>query len=189
MNARTEREHELVELVSAAGTATGSATVSDAHRGDGLLHRAFSVLLFDDRGRTLLQQRSATKTRFPLRWANACCGHPTPGEPVAEAATRRLGEELGVRGIALTDVGVLTYAATDPVTGRTEREYDHVMVGRVPPDLTTAPDPREVADLRWVAVAAVLDDFGSVDHAPWLAGVLRVALGRTGPTDRNDSAV
>ena len=51
-----------------------------------MLHRAFSVLLFDDDGRTLLQQRAAVKSRFPSRWANTCCGHPGPGEPVVEAA-------------------------------------------------------------------------------------------------------
>ena len=92
------REETPVELVDADGTAMGEATVAVAHTAPGLLHRAFSVLLFDPDGRLLLQQRAAGKTRFPLRWANACCGHPAPGEPVAEAAARRLGDELGDRG-------------------------------------------------------------------------------------------
>ena len=176
-------EHALVELVSPDGKPLGSSTVDEAHVGEGLLHRAFSVLLFDSEGRTLLQRRSATKTRFPLRWANACCGHPAPGEDVVAAATRRLAEELGVRGIDLAPVGILTYAAADQATGRVEREYDHVVVGRVRSGLTSTPDPAEVASLRWVAPSAVLDDLSgtrSAEYAPWLPGVLRIALASTG---------
>jgi isopentenyl-diphosphate Delta-isomerase len=172
-------DRSLVELVSPEGRTIGSSTVEAAHEGDGLLHRAFSVLLFDADGRTLLQRRSAAKTRFPLRWANTCCGHPAPGESVVGAATRRLAEELGVRGVDLADVGVFTYAAADDATGRIEREYDHVLVGRVRADLATVPDPTEVASVRWVAPSAVLDDLtetGSAEYAPWLPGVLRVAL-------------
>jgi isopentenyl-diphosphate delta-isomerase len=178
-----ERERSLVELVSPDGSTIGSSTVEEAHTGAGRLHRAFSVLLFDTQGRTLLQRRSAVKTRFPLRWANACCGHPAPGEPVVDAATRRLAEELGVDGVALADVGVLTYAASDPATGRIEHEYDHVLVGHVGSDLATVPDPDEVASLAWVNPSAALDDAAgarSAEYAPWLPGVLRIALEAAG---------
>ncbi|HEY0002315.1 MAG TPA: isopentenyl-diphosphate Delta-isomerase, partial [Actinoplanes sp.] len=105
----TAREAHLVELVDAAGCTAGSATVDEAHQAPGLLHRAFSVFLRDPAGRVLLQQRSAIKTRFPLRWANTCCGHPAPGEEVAVAADRRLSEELGISGVVLKEVGVYTY--------------------------------------------------------------------------------
>ena len=173
-------ELDLVELVSPDGVAIGSSTVADAHTADGLLHRAFSVLLFDGPERTLLQRRAKSKTRFPLKWANACCGHPVPGEPVIDAATRRLFEELGVREVDLVEVGVYPYHAEDRSTGRVEREYDHVLVGRVPADVVMAPDGAEVAATRWVAVSelrAALDGSeGDTDHAPWLRGVLRVAL-------------
>jgi isopentenyl-diphosphate delta-isomerase len=154
--------------------------VEDAHHAPGQLHRAFSVLLFDPAGQTLLQQRAATKTRFPSIWANSCCGHPAPGEPVAEAAARRLAEELGVRGLApLTEVGIFTYAAVDPHTGLVEHEYDHVMVGQVGPDLTLTPDPAEVAATRWAAGVALAQSLagGAPGYAPWLPGVLAVALG------------
>src|SRR5262245_20873390 len=103
------REAHLVELVSENGTAVGSATVEEAHQAPGLLHRAFSVLLFDSEGRTLLQRRAASKTRFPLRWANACCGHPSPGVGVVEAATQRLSEELGLTGVRLAQAGIYAY--------------------------------------------------------------------------------
>src|SRR6202008_2383007 len=101
------------------GAPVGSATVDEAHRAPGRLHRAFSVFLRDPAGgRVLRQQRAAVKPRFPLRWANSCCGHPLPGEEVAVAAGRRLIEELGVRDVPLIEVGVYTYRAEDPESGR-----------------------------------------------------------------------
>jgi isopentenyl-diphosphate delta-isomerase len=167
------RELELVELVDAEGLPIGSATVAEAHRKPGQLHRAFSVLLVDAAGRTLLQQRAAVKTRFPLRWANACCGHPKPGEPVADAATRRMAEELGLSGVTLTEVGVYLYRAADPHTGRVEHEYDHVLLGQIDPATPMRPDPAEVAALHWEppqALRTALDSEPET-YAPWLAGV------------------
>jgi isopentenyl-diphosphate delta-isomerase len=174
-----ERELQLVELVAPDGTATGTATVAQAHTEPGLLHRAFSVLLVDPAGRTLLQRRARSKTRFPLRWANSCCGHPAPGEAPVVAATRRLAEELGVHGVLMHAVGVYPYAAPDPATGRIEREYDHVLVGRVDVGLTIRPDPAEIDATRWMPTTEVLDDItarSSDGYAPWLEGVLTVAL-------------
>src|ERR1700759_904683 len=93
------RETALVELVYAGGVSGGWAIVDEAHQAPGQLHRAFSVFLRDPRGRVLLQQRAAVKTRFPLRWANTTCGHPEPGEDLAESAARRMAEEIGARGV------------------------------------------------------------------------------------------
>ncbi|GAA3449405.1 isopentenyl-diphosphate Delta-isomerase [Dactylosporangium matsuzakiense] len=166
------RESQLVELVTPDGAADGSATVDAAHRAPGRLHRAFSVLLVAPDGRILLQQRAAAKTRFALRWANACCGHPGPGEPVATAAARRLSEELGVSAPPLREVGVYLYQADDPDSGRVEFEFDHVLVG--PYDGDVRADPAEVAEVEWVYPDELADrlkrfpDF----YAPWLAGVL-----------------
>lgn len=172
----TTRESHLVELVDEAGRTLGSATVDAAHRAPGRLHRAFSVLLVDGAGRMLLQRRAAAKTRFALRWANACCGHPAPGESPVAAAARRLAEELGVRDVPLTEVGVHVYQAADPATGRAEHEYDHVLLGRLDADVPLTPDPAEVAELRWVPA----DEVGAgaaadpSAYAPWLAGVASV---------------
>ncbi|GAA1747617.1 isopentenyl-diphosphate Delta-isomerase [Luedemannella helvata] len=172
------RELSFVELVTPDGEAVGSATVESAHQQPGALHRAFSVLLVTADGRTLLQRRAAQKTRFPLRWANSCCGHPAPGEPVAEAAARRLTEELGISGVEFVEAGVYAYRADDPATGRVEHEYDHVLVGRVEADLAVAPDPAEVAELRWVAAERLREEIIAAPdaHAPWLPGVLSVAF-------------
>lgn len=173
----TAREAQLVELVDDAGTATGSCTVAEAHTLPGRLHRAFSVLLVDDAGRVLLQQRAAVKTRFALRWANSCCGHPAPGQSVADAALVRLVEEIGVKGVGVREVGVYPYRAEDPATGRVEFEYDHVVIGRAPAELSLTPDPAEVADLRWVDPARLREDLAAHpdSYAPWLVGVLAVA--------------
>jgi isopentenyl-diphosphate delta-isomerase len=165
------REQQLVELVDIAGGASGTATVTDAHRAPGRLHRAFSVLLVGPDGRLLLQQRAAAKTRFALRWANTCCGHPGPGEPVVDAAARRLGEELGV-STPLQEVGVYLYQAADPDSGRVEFEYDHVLAGEYDGPLRA--DPDEVADTEWVDpedLARRIERFPDF-YAPWLRGVL-----------------
>jgi isopentenyl-diphosphate Delta-isomerase len=172
----TSRELTLVELVSVDGVPVGSTTVRKAHTAPGRLHRAFSVLLFDPSGRTLLQRRAAVKTRFPRRWANTCCGHPAPGTSAVAAATIRLAEELGITGVPLVEVGVHTYVARDPATGLVEHEYDHVLVGRVPAGLPLHPDPTEVEATRWATPEAVLAEIADPTYAPWLAGVLPIAL-------------
>jgi isopentenyl-diphosphate delta-isomerase len=182
----TARETHLVELVDSSGVAYGSATVQEAHQAPGQLHRAFSVFLRDASGQVLLQQRAAVKTRFPLRWANTCCGHPAPGESLAVAAGRRLEEEIGVSGITLSEVGVYAYYAEDPATGRVEYEYDHVLLGDLPVDAQPAPAEDEVADLRWVSVPALLEDLAedSRAYAPWLLGVTTELAANLSPPAR-----
>jgi isopentenyl-diphosphate delta-isomerase len=176
------RESQLVELVDADGAAIGSCTVAEAHTAPGRLHRAFSVTLLDDLGRVLVQQRAAEKTRFALRWANACCGHPAPGQTVSDGAAQRLIEEIGMQGVTLRQAGVYLYRAEDPRTGRVEHEYDHVVVGRVPVDPRLHLDPAEVAGVRWLT-----PDWQRMDladnpdrYAPWLRGVLAVATEAAG---------
>lgn len=174
----TSREALPVELVDEAGRAIGECRVDEAHRQPGRLHRAFSVLLLDAEGRLLLQQRSAAKTRFPLRWANTCCGHPAPGQAVTAAANDRLREELGIGPLPLTEIGVYRYRAEDPATGRVEVEYDHVLRGEFPAGEPLWPDPAEVAALRWVDVVQLQADVRErpEDYAPWLAGVTDTLL-------------
>jgi isopentenyl-diphosphate delta-isomerase len=163
----------MVELVGTDGSAIGEATVDEAHRARRTVAPRFSVLLASPDGRLLLQQRAAAKTRFALRWANACCGHPGPGEAVADAAGRRLAEELGVTTVPLREVGVYLYQAGDPDSGRVEFEYDHVLVGAFsgePPSV----DPAEVAAVEWVTPEELSQRIARFpDHyAPWLAGVV-----------------
>jgi isopentenyl-diphosphate Delta-isomerase len=175
----SHREAHLVELVDANGRAIGEATVEAAHQSPGQLHRAFSVVILDEDDRVLLQQRAAVKTRFALRWANACCGHPAPGVSVEESATVRLGEELGAAPIPLKDIGVYVYQAQDAATDRVEHEWDHVLLARVQAgDLALAPDPSEVAATRWAPLTDVYAET-QVDreqYAPWLIGALKLVM-------------
>jgi isopentenyl-diphosphate delta-isomerase len=169
----TSREAQLVELVDADGAPIGSTTVDEAHRAPGQLHRAFSVFLRDPAGRVLLQQRAGSKTRFPLRWANTCCGHPRPGEDVTVAAARRLVEEIGVGGVALSEVGVYSYYADDPATGRVEYEYDHVLLGDLAATRPLLADAEEVAAVRWLPLRELREELTANPrvYAPWVAGV------------------
>jgi isopentenyl-diphosphate delta-isomerase len=179
----TSREAHLVELVDDDGSAVGEATVSAAHQPPGRLHRAFSVVLVDPDGRVLLQRRSAAKTRFPLRWANSCCGHPVPGGSLADAANQRLREELGTGPFDLTEVGVYVYYAEDSATGRVEFEYDHVLRAEVPADVPLQPDQTEVAEVRWVDPVRLEADLDADPraYAPWLGGVVNRLLRPAGP--------
>ncbi|MGW5558432.1 isopentenyl-diphosphate Delta-isomerase [Micromonospora sp. NPDC003944] len=174
----SSREEHLVELVDENGTAHGKTTVTASHQPPGQLHRAFSVMLVDPDGQVLLQRRAAVKTRFPLRWANSCCGHPQPGESLVEAANRRLSEELGAGPIELTEVGIYLYYAEDPATGRVEFEYDHVLRGEFLPSAPLLPDPDEVAELRWADPTALEAELkrDPRSYAPWLGGVVHRLL-------------
>jgi isopentenyl-diphosphate Delta-isomerase len=164
----------MVEVVDHRGRACGVRTVAEVHQRPGQLHRAFSVILKDQTGRILLQRRSAAKTRFASLWANTCCGHPTPGQPIASSANLRLREELGLAPITLSHAGVYVYYAEDPITGRVEFEYDHVLVGNVAADVPLSPDPNEVADLCWISRNELISSLDAEPKscAPWLAGVI-----------------
>ena len=179
MTTSTDRESHLVEVVDPSGAPIGAATVAASHEAPGQLHRAFSVLLMDDRGDVLLQRRAAGKTRFALRWANTCCGHPGPGEDIAAAAAARLKEEMGLAAGPLAEAGRFVYHAEDPQTGRVEREYDHVLTARAGRSAAPRPDPAEVAEWRWVSVEELRADLKANPqrYAPWLADVVRLAVG------------
>jgi isopentenyl-diphosphate delta-isomerase len=164
-------DHDRIVLVNGDDVACGESSKLAAHEPPGILHRAFSVVLFRPDGKVLIQQRAEAKYHFPLHWANACCSHPSPGESVVVAANRRLFEELGVKCV-LEDVGSFVYRATCPSSGLVEHEFDHVLIGLI---LTEPrPDPLEVAAIAWVEPLELnAKTFGTV--APWLAPALEIA--------------
>lgn len=139
-------EHESVILVDAYDTVLGFAPKLDAHQ-RGELHRAVSVVLFDQRGRLLLQRRASGKYHSGGLWSNTCCGHPRPGETVTGAAHRRLAEELGIDDCGLERVSQFVYRA-DVGGGLVEHELDHVLIGQW--SGVMRPDPSEVSAIRWV---------------------------------------
>ena len=115
-----------VILVNEFDEAIGSMEKMEAHE-KALLHRAFSVFLFNKQGEMLLQKRAASKYHSPSLWTNACCSHPMPGEETKQAALRRLEEELGFT-TSINKAFHFTYKAVFD-NGLTEHEFDHVFVG------------------------------------------------------------
>ena len=90
-----EADSEALILVDAADREVGHLSKAKCHDGQGVLHRAFSLLIFNGAGELLLQQRSAAKRLWPLYWSNSCCSHPRRAESMETAIDRRLYEELG----------------------------------------------------------------------------------------------
>lgn len=116
-----------VILVNETDEVTGVAGKMEAHQ-KGLLHRAFSVFVFNSEGKMLLQQRAIGKYHSGGLWTNACCSHPAPGQDSQEAAQKRLQEEMGF-DIPVTRIFDFVYKA-DFENGLTEYEFDHVFAGR-----------------------------------------------------------
>ena len=169
---------EMVVLVDPSDAVVGVAPKLDAHR-DGRLHRAVSVMLFDDDGRLLLQRRADSKYHSGGLWSNTCCGHPRPGESVNDAGLRRLSAELGIGDCDLTGAGEFVYFALLQ-DGLVEHELDHVLVGRWNGD--TSPDPLEVAETRWMDRDALLLDMNAkpTEYTAWLRWVVQHACGSAG---------
>ena len=154
----------------------GSASKRTCHTGEGLLHRAFSVFLFNPTGELLLQRRADEKITFPGFWANTCCSHPldVAGERegvagVKRAATRKLGQELGIPAAQVPPEAfhLLTrihYRARYDAQW-VEHEIDYVLAAKA--DVTVAPNHNEVAEVRWVDAAGLraLLEAGDRDEA------------------------
>jgi isopentenyl-diphosphate delta-isomerase len=141
---------EPLILVGESNRAVGAAPKQAIHR-QGLLHRAFSIFMVDDRGRILLQQRNPGKYHSGGLWANSCCGHPRPGERTATAAGRRLNEELGVTD-PLT-FGFFARYRADLDHGMQENEFVYVYFGRL--HAPSKPNPAEIADLEFLSLTEI----------------------------------
>ncbi len=117
---------EYVVLVNENDQETGLMEKMQAHI-DGVLHRAFSIFVFDSNDRLLLQQRALSKYHTPGLWTNTCCSHPRQGESLQQATDRRLMEEMGM-DCNMEKAFDFVYKA-DVGQGLTEHEFDHVFVG------------------------------------------------------------
>jgi isopentenyl-diphosphate delta-isomerase len=148
-------EDEALILVDADDRQVGVLSKAECHNGEGVLHRAFSLFLFDDAGRLLLQQRARGKRLWPLYWSNTCCSHPRVGESIEIAAERRLQDELHTAA-ELEFVYKFRYQAAFGELG-SEHELCHVLLGRM------LEEPRanstEIADLRRVSAAELDREF------------------------------
>lgn len=139
-----------VILVNELDEPVGTMEKMAAHE-KAVLHRAFSVFIFNSKGEMLLQQRALKKYHSGGLWTNACCSHPLPGEETIAAAKRRLYEELGF-STDLKKAFHFTYKAPFN-NGLTEYEYDHVFTGRY--EGTIYPDKEEVSDYCYMTLDAI----------------------------------
>ena len=128
-------------LVNENDVQTGTMEKLEAHQ-KGLLHRAFSIFIFNTKGEFLLQQRAVGKYHNGGLWTNTCCSHPLPGEEVANAAYRRLFEEMGFFS-NIKPAFTFMYKASF-LNGLTEHEFDHVFTGIYDGDIHA--DKNEVSD-------------------------------------------
>lgn len=144
---------DQVILVNEKDEQIGLMEKIEAHE-KALLHRAFSVFVFNKKGELMLQQRALTKYHTPGQWTNTCCSHQREGESNIEAGKRRLMEEMGFT-TDLKDTISFIYKAPFE-NGLTEHEYDHILVGQYDED--PDPNPEEVNAWKWVSLDAVKED-------------------------------
>ncbi|CAA0202914.1 isopentenyl-diphosphate Delta-isomerase [Tenacibaculum maritimum] len=144
---------EQVILVDEHDNQLGLMPKMEAHE-KALLHRAFSVFVFNDKKELLLQQRAADKYHSPLLWTNTCCSHQRNGESSLEAGRRRLQEEMGFT-CELEEVFWFIYKAPFD-NGLTEHELDHVMIGKY--NDKPIINKEEVATYKWMRLEEVKED-------------------------------
>lgn len=137
---------ELLILVDARDNIIGFENRGKCHEGEGLLHRAFSILIFNDQKQLLLQKRSDQKLLWPLYWSNSVCSHPRKGEGYEEAAMRRLEEELG-QATSLKLLFKFQYQARFKNIGA-EKEMCCVYIGKT--NGTVRANPKEIAEWKYI---------------------------------------
>jgi isopentenyl-diphosphate delta-isomerase len=173
MQART------VTLVDEENKALGEADILEAHTGDGMLHRAFSVYVMRDHGREILmQRRSEKKMLWSGIWANTACSHPFPDETATAAGERRLKEEMGFT-VPLEERGTFVYRAVDPSGKGVEHEHVTLLQGStdgLPVYVQANRD--EVAEWTWIKVKELRKRMKSKPErfAPWFHQGLELLL-------------
>jgi len=139
---------DQVILVDEADNAVGTMEKLEAHQ-KGVLHRAFSILLFNSKGEILLQQRAAAKYHSAGLWTNACCSHPVPGEPIAITIRKKLMQEMGIDVQPSFSHTFIYKSVLD--NGLIEHELDYVYTGTF--DGIPVVNPDEVQAWRYVSEA------------------------------------
>lgn len=155
---------EYVILVDENDEPEGICEKLEAHQ-QGLLHRAFSVIITDSQGRWLLQRRALDKYHCGGLWTNTCCSHPRPEEDTLAAAHRRLQEEMGMTA-ELKALQPLIYLAKFE-NGLIENEYDHIFWGHT--DQLPIINPDEVMEYAYRTVAEIEADLAlhPKNYTPW----------------------
>lgn len=143
----------------------GFESKEKCHDGDGILHRAFSIFIFNDKKQLLIQQRSEFKRLWPLYWSNSCCSHPRQNEGYTGAAERRLKEEVAI-SCKLKYLYKFQYRAKYKNIG-SENEVCAVLIGKSNDD--AVPNPEEIADHRWIGINELMIDINQnpEKYTPW----------------------
>jgi len=164
---------DAVILVDKNDNELGTMPKLEAHI-TGALHRAFSLFIFNSKQQMLIQQRALTKYHSGGLWANSCCSHPLPNEPLSQAIHRRLNEELGMQ-CDMQPIGTILYneKVTDDLI---EHEFDHLFLGFS--DKTPQCHPDEVMDHRWISLNELYHDVEKhpENYSAWFCHIL-MALG------------
>lgn len=168
---------EEVILVDVNDFQVGQMEKLEAHE-RGVLHRAFSVFIFNARGELLLQQRAKEKYHSGGLWTNTCCSHPRPGEDNLDAANRRLMEEMGMKADLNYAFNFIYRAEFE--SGLTEYELDHVFFGKS--DLLPILNEDEVENFRYVNLDSLKEEL--IHHpdayTPWLKICLDKVIAHVG---------
>lgn len=144
---------EEVVLVNEFDEQIGIMEKMEAHE-KALLHRAFSICVFNNKNELLLQQRAIEKYHSGGLWTNTCCSHPRPGEALLAAAHRRLLEEMGFDCELHAAFSFVYHAVLDK--GLTEHELDHVIIGKY--EAEPLPNPDEVMNYKWMSLEDIKHD-------------------------------
>lgn len=165
MESKAGSMEEHLILVDQQDNEIGTLDKLSVHQ-TGVLHRAFSIFIFNSEGEVLLQQRASGKYHSPGLWSNTCCSHPRKGETTDQACRRRLMEEMGMV-TSLNFAFSFVYQANFE-NGLTEHEFDHVYVGQS--DVSPVPDPKEVMDFAYVSTIELLDKIARRpgNYSEWL---------------------
>jgi isopentenyl-diphosphate Delta-isomerase len=145
-----------VILVDELDVQTGTMEKMEVHQ-KALLHRAFSIFVFNEKGEMLLHKRADKKYHSAGLWSNACCSHPKPGEETLAAAQNRLQEEMGFNTVLKKAFEFIYKVPFD--NGLTEHEFDHVFIGIY--DGEIVPNTDEVSDYCFKPVEEIKSSIGS----------------------------
>jgi isopentenyl-diphosphate delta-isomerase len=159
-------DSDALILVDEADREVGFLSKALCHDGQGVLHRAFSLLIFNDEGELLLQQRAPAKRLWPLFWSNSCCSHPRRGEAMETAITRRLYEELGL-SCPLQFLFKFRYHAQFGASGA-EHELCSVFIARCTEQVRI--NRGEILGWRWIAphdLEVEMAASGAERFTPW----------------------
>jgi isopentenyl-diphosphate delta-isomerase len=159
-------DSDALILVDEADREVGFLSKDLCHDGQGTLHRAFSLLVFNDAGELLVQQRAPSKRLWPMYWSNSCCSHPRRGESMEAAIKRRLYEELGL-SCPLHFLFKFQYHAQFDARGA-EHELCSVFIARCSEEVRV--NRNEILGWRWIAPAALdaeMSGSGAALFTPW----------------------